>query len=325
MKRRVLLATLLTGVISLTSAPVGVAQEAYPNRPVRIIVGFPAGTTTDILARIYADKLAEHFKERFIIENRPGASSNTAAGTAARANPDGYTLFVATNANSTSVSLYKHLDYAFPGDFAPIALLASAPPVLVVSSALNVNSVPELIALAKAKPGEIMYGSAGVGTGPYMAAELLNMLANIKMTHVPYKGTNEAIADLITGRLSVLFAPLPSVSGFVNDGRIKLLAATPEKRTTVAPNLPTLSELGVKGFDVTLWFGLVAPKGTPPTILKALAEAVQEAAKSDEVKKRLATAGGEPISATLDEFGAFIAKDIPKWAKVIQHAGVELR
>src|ERR1019366_8909177 len=141
-----------------------------------------------------------------------------------------------------------------------------------------------------------MYGSAGVGTGPYMAAELLNMLANIKMTHVPYKGSNEAIADLITGRLSVLFAPLPSVSGFVNDGRIKLLAATPEKRTTVAPNLPTLSELGVKGFDVTLWFGLVAPKGTPPTILKALAEAVQEAAKSDEVKKRLATAGGEPIS-----------------------------
>lgn len=323
MKRRNLIGAVLTALAAIAAPQIAATQDAYPSRPIKIIVGFPAGTTTDILARIYGDKMGELLKTRFVIENMPGAASNTAAAAAARAEPDGYTLFVGTNANATSVSLYKNLRYAFPGDFAPIALLASAPPVLAVSPKLNVNSVQELIALAKSKPGEVMYGSAGVGTGPYMAAELLNMLAGIKMTHVPYKGTNEALSDLVTGRLSVLFAPLPSVAGFVNDGRIKLLAATPEKRTSVAPTLPTLAESGVAGFDVTLWFGLLAPKGTPAPILAMLAKAVEDAAKSEDVKKRLAAAGGEPISATLGDFAAFIAKDIPKWEKVIRHAGVE--
>jgi tripartite-type tricarboxylate transporter receptor subunit TctC len=321
--RRVVPSALLLAFAAVPVAPATLAQNTYPTRPVRIIVGFPAGTTTDILARIYADSMARQLKGTFVIENVPGAASNTAAATAARADADGHTLYVATNANSTSVSLYKNLRYEFPGDFEPIALLAGAPPVLAVSAKLDVNSVKELIALAKAKPGEVMYGSAGVGTGPYMAAELLNMMAGIKMTHVPYKGTNEAVADLITGRLSVLFAPLPSIAGVAKEGKIKLLAATPERRTSVAPDLPTVAEAGVAGFDVTLWFGLLAPKGTPREILKSLADAVTEAAKTEEVRKRLAMAGGEPLSATLDDFKAFIAADIPKWAKVIQHAGVQ--
>lgn len=314
----------LTALLSLTVASLAQAQQSYPNRPVKIIVGFPAGTTTDILARIYADKLSDHFKQRFIIENLPGAASNNAAAVAARAEPDGYTLFLATNVQSVSVTLYKKPRYEFPGDFAPISLLASAPPVLVVSPSLGVNSVQDLIKIAKARPGEIFYGSAGVGTGPQLAAELLNMMAGIKLVHVPYKGTNEAAADLLGGRISVLFAPLPTVAGFISSGQLKALATTPAKRPSVAPNLPTIAESGVPGFDITLWFGLVAPKGTFPEILKAVAAGVEKAMQNEDVKKSLAVNGGEPISASLDDFAAFIAKDIPKWGKVIDYAGLKV-
>ena len=322
MNRRLSFAALSACVLLAISA--AYSQDAYPTRPVKIIVGFPAGTTTDILARIYGDKLSERLGQRFIIENMPGGASNTAAAAAARAEPDGYTLFVATNANSASVSLYKTLRYDFPGDFSPISLLASAPPILVVSPTLGVNTVKELIAYAKERPGEVMYGSAGVGTGPQLAAELFNMEAGVKLTHVPYKGTNEAVADLLTGRLSVLFAPYPSVAGFVKDGRLKALATTTEKRSSVAPELTTIAEAAIPGFDVTLWFGLVAPKGTPAPILKTLADAVEEAKKSDDLKRRLAASGGEPISAALDEFAAFIRADIPKWKKAIEHAGMKI-
>jgi tripartite-type tricarboxylate transporter receptor subunit TctC len=322
MKRRFLLA-MLAGSVVAASLPAR-SQDAYPNRPVKIIVGFPAGTTTDILARIYGDKLSERLGQRFIIENQPGGASNTASAAAARAEPDGYTLLLATNANSASVSLYKTLRYDFPGDFAPISLLASAPPILVVSPSLGVSTVKELIAYAKARPGEVMYGSAGVGTGPQLAAELFNMEAGVKLTHVPYKGTNEAVSDLLTGRLSVLFAPYPSVAGFVKEGRLKALATTTEKRSSVAPELPTIAEAAIPGFDVTLWFGLVAPKGTPAPVLKVLADAVDTAKQSEDVKRRLAASGGEPIFASLDDFAAFIRADIPKWKKAIEHAGMKI-
>lgn len=315
---------LLVAAVLVAGVPLATAQQSYPDRPVKILVGFPAGTTTDILARIYADKLSETFKMRFVVENLPGAASNNAAAAAARAEPDGYTLYLATVANSISVSLYKKLRYEFPGDFAPISLLASAPPVLVVSPSLGVSSIADLIRVAKAKPGEIMYGSAGVGTGPQLAAELFNMMAGVKLVHVPYKGTNEAAADLIGGRLSVLFAPLPTVAGFIADGRLKALATTTAQRTSVAPDLPTIAESGVPGFDVTLWFGLVAPKGTPRQILSSLAAAVEDAMKSNDVKKALATNGGEPIAASLDAFASFIAADVPKWAKVVEFAGLKV-
>lgn len=322
MNRRLAMGALLAAFGSLSIGPAAQAADTYPDRPIHLIVGFPAGTTTDILARIYAEKMGKLLNATFVVENMPGAASNNAAATAAHSAPDGYTLFVASNANTTGMSLYKDLRYKIPEDFEPISQLASAPPVLAVSNQLGVNSVQELIALAKKKPGEVLFGSAGVGTGPYMAAEVLEMLAGIKMTHVPYKGTNLALTDLMTGRISVLFAPLPSVSGVAKSGKIKLLASTPAKRPSVAPDLPTIAESGVKGFDVTLWFGLVASKGTPRPILVKLANAVQATGKSEDVKARLALAGGEPMTLTLDDFGVFLKNDVPKWAAIVKHAGL---
>jgi tripartite-type tricarboxylate transporter receptor subunit TctC len=319
MKRLLALSILATLAVVASAS----AQE-YPTKPVRIIVGFPGGTSTDALTRIYADKLSEHFNQRFIVENMPGAASNTAAAAAAKADADGYTLYLATNANAISVSLYKNLRYKFPDDFAPIGLLASAPPVLSVSSGLGVSSVKELIAAAKQRPGEISYGSSGVGTGPQLAAELFNMMTGIKLTHIPYKGTNEAVTDLLTNRIGVLFSPLPTVAGLGKEGRLKVLATGSGKRSIGAPDLPTIAEAGVPGFDVSLWFGLVAPKGTPPAILKAIAAAIEKAHQNDDVKLRLAANGGEPMKASLEDFAAFIAKDVPKWAKAVEHAGMKI-
>jgi tripartite-type tricarboxylate transporter receptor subunit TctC len=315
------------GLIAFAAAfmPAGAsAQQAYPERPVRVIVGFPAGSATDIISRIYADKLSEQFNQRFIIENMPGAATNNAAAMVARAEPDGYTLFVASNAQSISVSLYKKLRYEFPGDFAPISLIASSPTMLVVSPALKVNSVQELIKEAKARPGEITYGSAGVGTGPQLAAELLGALTGIKLTHVPYKGTNEAVADLLTGRISMLFAATPVVAAHIQDGRLKALAMTSEKRTSVAPDLPTVAESGVPGFDVTLWFGLVAPKGTPANVLQSVASKVEAIQRGEDVVNRLKTVGAEPKAASLDAFSSFIVSDIPKWTKAVEHSGLKI-
>jgi tripartite-type tricarboxylate transporter receptor subunit TctC len=325
MKRRTLLSALLAGAVVVTGMTVASAQDSYPSRTVRVIIGFPAGGATDILTRIYVEKLNQRFNGRFVVENMPGAVSNNAAAVAARAAPDGYTLYVATNTNTTNMSLYKNLRYEFPGDFAPVAMLAGAPPVLVVNTALKINSVRELVAAAKARPGEIMYGSAGIGTGPYMAAELLNMLAQIKMAHVPYRGTNEAIADLLTGRISVILPPLPIIAGFMKDDRLKVLAVTTEKRSASAPDLPTVAESGVPGFDVTTWFGIVAPKGTPLAIRKALAEAIEDIGRGEDTRKRLAAAGGELMPLSLDGFGEYMDKDVPKWAKVIEFAGVKIQ
>lgn len=324
MKRLLVIGALLAAFVSLESATMGWAQDAYPSRPVRVVVGFPAGGATDIVTRIFADRLGERLNARFVVENMPGGSSNNAAAAAARAQPDGYTLFVATNTNTTNVSLHKNLRYQFPGDFAPVGMLATAPTVLVVNTALNINSVGELIAAAKTRPGQIMYGSAGLGTGGFMAGELLNMMAQIKLAHVPYKGTNEAVTDLLTGRISVILPPFPIIAGFVGDNRLKLLAVTGSKRSAFAPDLPTVAESGVPGFDVTTWSALVAPKGTPEPIRKILADAIEEMARSEDVKKRVAAAGGEPLALSLDKLNAFMTAEVPKWAKVIEFAGVKV-
>jgi tripartite-type tricarboxylate transporter receptor subunit TctC len=300
------------------------AQQSFPDRPVRVVVGFPAGSATDILSRLYVAKLNEDFGGRFVVENMPGAATNTAAAMVARAEPDGYTLFVASNAQSISVSLFRQLRYEFPGDFALISLLAGLPTVLVVGPGLQVNSVQELVAAAKARPGEITYGSAGVGTGPQLAAELLGMHTRTKFTHVPYKGTNEAVADLLTGRISMLFAAVPVVVGFIQDGRLKALAVTSGKRTTVAPDLVTVAESGVPGFDVTLWFGLVAPKGTPPHILRLIASKIETIQSGQDIKQQLAKIGGEPLIGSDEEFAAFIARDIPKWKNAVDHSGLKI-
>jgi len=322
MRFRVL--TLFAAAIAALSVNASSAQRSYPDKPVRVVVGFPAGTATDILSRVYVNKLNEEFGGRFVVENIPGAATNNAAAMVARAEPDGYTLFVASNAQPISMSLFRRLRYEFPADFALISLLVSSPTLLVVGPGLKVNSVPELVAAAKAKPGELTYGSAGVGTGPQLAAEILAMRTGTKFTHVPYKGTNEAVADLVTGRISMLFAAAPVVAGFIADGRLKALAVTSAKRTSIAPNLITVAESGVPGFDVTLWFGLVAPKGTPPQIVNLLANRIEAMKQGDDIKQQLARIGGEPLIGSGQAFADFVANDAPKWKQAIEHAGMKV-
>ena len=300
------------------------SARAYTDKTVRIIVGFPAGSGTDIFARMFADKLSMHFKGRFVVENMPGAASNNAALAASRAQPDGTTLFFATNANAISVSLYKQLRYRFPEDFDAITLVATAPQVLVVNPNLGFNSAQDLIAAAKQRPGEILAANAGVGGGSHLAAEMLNLMAGVKITHVPYKATSEAMTDLIGGRVSMTFSILPVVSGFVAEGKLKALAVTSEKRLPSAPDIPTLAEAGVPGFEVIQWFGFMAPKGTPQPILEALAGAIEAALKEDDVQKRIADNGGEPRLASHEDFVRFIHNDIRQWGKAVEHAGIKI-
>lgn len=299
--------------------------DSYPTRPVKIIVGFAAGGTVDALTRIYADRLSKYFGKQVIVEDIPGAGGNIASAAVARAQPDGYTLLLATSANTVGVSLYEKLNYQFPGDFEPIAALASAPMAIVASPKLDANSVKELVAAVKAKPGQILFGSAGVGTGTHMAAELFEMETQTTMTHAPYKALNAAMLDVMEGRISVLFSPLGTVIGQIKSGKLKALAVTTERRSTLAPEIPTIAESGLPGYDVTLWIGLVAPKGTPPEVLQAVGKAVAAAQQNSDLAPNLLAAGGEPISISFANFGEYMRKDVQTWATVVQHTGIKIK
>jgi tripartite-type tricarboxylate transporter receptor subunit TctC len=322
-RRSVVTGLLATSAIVLSAMPS--SSQEYPARPIKVIVGFAAGGTVDAITRIYAEKLSRHLGQPLVIENQPGAGGHIASAAAARAPADGYTLFIATNANTTGVSLYEKLNYSFPDDFEPIGLLAGAPSALVVSPAVKINSVKELVDVAKAKPGELIYGSAGTGTGTHMAAEWFQMATQTKLTHVPYKGLGPAMADLMGGRLSILFSPYGTVSGLITSGKVKGLAITTERRSSLAPDLPTMVEGGIPDFDVTLWLGLVAPRNTPAPVLDAVAKAIAEVQADKDLAARLATAGGEPIASSRSEFAHFMKKDITRWAKVVDYAGVRIK
>jgi tripartite-type tricarboxylate transporter receptor subunit TctC len=300
----------------------GHAQASYPTRPVRIICGFPAGTSADIMARIYAQKLSEKYGQQFLVENRLGASGNLAAEAVARADADGYTLLLGTVANSISVSALKTLSHDFGADFAPIAVVSSAPNILVVSDGTGVTSVQGLVRLAKER-SDLFFGSAGVGTAPHLSGELFNMMTGVKLTHVPYRGNSQGLVDLVSGRLHAIFAPAPTLAAFVQDQRVKALAVTSAKRSAQHPQLPTLAESGLPGFDTAIWYGFLAPKGTPPQILKMLAEGLVAVGEDSDVKTQLARNGAEPFSLTLDEFAAFIAQDIKKWRNVVEFAQIK--
>ena len=320
MKR--VLASLLVGLL-LTFGGIASAQEAWPSRPVRILVGFPAGTSSDIMARIYAQRLSEHFKRPFLVENRTGLGGNLAAQAAAKAPADGYTFLLATVANTISASVYKDLGYDFIEDFRPVARLASAPNVLVVGPSLNVSSVRELIDAAKAQPGKLFFGSAGIGTAPHLSGELFNLMAGTRMVHVPYKGNAQGLLDLADGRLSMVFAPAPTLAAFLKDGRVKALATTAAKRSAFLPDLPTLSESGLTGFDTSIWYGLVALKGTPQAAIAGVADVALKATDTPEMRALLATNGADPMPAGTEEFGRFMSEDVRKWAKVVEFANVK--
>jgi tripartite-type tricarboxylate transporter receptor subunit TctC len=302
------------------------AHAEYPTRTVKIICGFPAGTTLDIVTRIYAQKLEAALGQPFVVENKVGASGNIGAEAAAKSAPDGYSLGVGGIAQAISMSLFKNINYDLVKDFEPVAYMSISPHVLVVNASLGVNSVQELIALAKKEPGKLNYGTAGVGTAPHMSGELFSQLAGVKLAHVPYRGTNMAIIDLLGGRLSLMFAPTPTAAPHIKDSRLKFLAITSLKRLSLLPGLPPLAETpGLAGFESSIWQGLWAPKGTPKEIVQRLHDVMNRAAASAEMKTVLAKSGAEPVVASSKEWGDYVQNEVMKWAKVVESAGLKIQ
>jgi tripartite-type tricarboxylate transporter receptor subunit TctC len=312
LKRLILLA-----LIALLPAAAA-AQENYPTRPIHLIVGFGPGSSSDVTARLLAQKLGQRLGQNVVVENRPGASSMLAAELAARAPKDGYTLLMATIANSINVTLMPDKGGNFEKDFAPVALVASIPEILVVTPSLQVNSVNDLIAMAKAKPDALFYGAAGIGSGPHMATELFKKEAGIKMTGVLYPGSAQTVTDLLAGRIQVMFAPVTTVVGLMKDGKVKPLASTEAKRSSVAPDLPTIAEAAIPGFSTGIWYGALAPAGTPQPIVDKLNKAMNEALKDPALLANFGKQGLDPLGGTPTEFAAFIKSENERWAQVIK-------
>jgi len=312
-------AVLLGGVAIVTPAR---AQD-YPNRPVRIVVGFIPGSAADITARVLGNGLGKLLGQQFVVENKPGAGSNLAGEFSAHAAKDGYTLFLGSSANIANQVITPNLGFDMTKDFAPIALATLAPVILVVHPSTGVKSVSELIALAKAKHGEILYASTGVGTAPHLAAELFDTRAGVKMVHVPYQGSPQAVTDLIAGRTAVMFSPASAVIAQVEAGKLTALASAADKRPSIAPNLPTMAEAGMPDFDTSIWFGLMAPAGTRADIIDKLARAVPEAIKSSEAQTALKSQGFDALTGGPEEFARFMVTETAKWNEAAKAAGLK--
>jgi tripartite-type tricarboxylate transporter receptor subunit TctC len=297
--------------------------EDYPARPVRIIVGFPPGAAGDLISRALSAHLGNSLGQQFVVENRPGASSNIATEYAARAPKDGYTLFLGTVANVVNAAVWSKLSFDFSKDFAPIALAATVPVVLVAYPSLGVNSVKELIALAKSKPGQLNFASSGIATTPHLAGALLNVRAGIKLVHVPYQGSSPAITDLLAGRTQIMFSPVSVVLPHVRSGKLKALAWAAPKRSSVLPDVPTVAEVGLPELDASIWFGLMAPTGTPQPILDKLSTTLNKLLKSEAVLSQLKTMGYEPLGGTPEDFNRYVASELRKWTAAVEAAGVQ--
>jgi len=312
-------------LLVLLSAQTVVAQSLYPNRPVKILVGFTPGTAPDIVARILAERFADVWGAPFIIENVQGAGSNIATDRVAKATADGYTLLMGGNsALVINPSLYETLPFDPIKDFTPISQVFIAANVLVVPSESPVKSVPELVALAKAQPGKLSYGHAGVGTSQHLAAELFKYMAHVDIAGVPYRGTTAFMPDLLANRINMSFANIVNVMPLAREGKLRALAITSIKRSRLSPDLPTMAESGFPGFEAVPWFGLLAPSGTPNDVLDQLHGQTVKALAMPELRKKFDDLGLEPVGNTPAEFTAIIRKETPEWAKVIKNAGIKL-
>jgi tripartite-type tricarboxylate transporter receptor subunit TctC len=299
------------------------AQEKYPNRPVRFVVSFAAGGSNDIIARVLCDWLSEHLGQQFIVENRPGGSGNVGAASVISSSPDGYTvMFVGPN-NAISASVFKKLPFDFLRDTAPVGGIMTLINIMVVPPSLPVKTVAEFIAYGRANPGKLNMASPGAGTSPHMSGELFKMLAGIEMQHIPYRGAGPAYPDLMTGKVDVMFDNLPGAVEFVKTGKLRALAVTSAQRSFVFPDLPTIGET-IPGFDVSLYYGVAAPKGTPPEVIAVLNKALNAALADPKMKARIAEFGGTPLSLAPAEFGKLVADETEKWAKVVKTVGLSI-
>ena len=310
-------------LIALLLSPLLAFAQGYPSKPVKMIVPYAAGGTTDVLARIMADKLTQGLGQTVVIEYKPGAGGTIGAEAAAKAPADGYTMVMgAPGSHSTATSLYAKLPYDPVKDFVPIVHVANVPNSIVVHPSLAVKSVPELIAYAKSRPGELTYGSAGTGATTHLTGELFALLANVKLTHIPYKGSGQAMVDLLGGQIQMMFENLPGAATQIRSGKIRGLAVTSLRRSAAFPDLPAVSET-LPGFEVVAWFALFAPAGTPAAIVSRLNAESNKALSLAEVREKIAAAGSDPIGGTSDELARFLANDIAKWTRVTRDAGIK--
>jgi tripartite-type tricarboxylate transporter receptor subunit TctC len=327
MNRLIYMAAVAAMLCAATSALAQIASAgsgaAYPARSIRVIVGFPPGSGADITARVIGAKAGEALAQQVIVDKRPGAASNIAAELAAKSPADGYTLFIGTVANTINATLYPRLPFDFARDFAPVALTTAAPNVLVVHTSVPAKSVKELIALAKIRPGQLNYASAGTGTAPHLSGELFNAMAGVRMVHIPYKGSPPAVTDLLAGEVALMFSPSSTVLPHVKTGRLRALAVTTAARLPSLPELPTVAESGLKGYETITWFGFVAPAKTPQAIVARLNAEIVKVLALPEVRNPFAIQGIEVIGGTPEQFASYIRDEITKWAKVIRLSGAK--
>lgn len=309
--------------LSLAGAGANVGAQRYPTKPIRLIVPLAPGGGMDIMARTIVAKIAEPLKQQVVVENRPGAGNTIASEFVAKSPPDGYTLLMVGIAHSVNPSFYRKLPYDTERDFAPIAFLGASPNILVVHPSLPVKSVPELIKLAKTAPGKINYASAGNGSSPHLAAELFKYLANVDLQHIPYKGSGPALTDLLGGQVAVMFGSLLPTLPHVKSGRLVALATTGEKRSDIAPDLPTVAESGVAGYAAETWFGIVAPAGTDRQVVTRINAEINGILAESDVRKRLQHEGVTPGGGPPVRFEKFISEQIKRWAVVVAKTGLK--
>ena len=317
-------AAVLAGLLCLVGAGSARAQD-YPNKPVRLVVPFSPAGTTDVLARLVGERLSASLGQQFVVDNRPGAAGNIGTAQVAKAEPDGYTLLMGTvGTHAINSSIYPTLPYDPVKDFAPVTLVATVPNVLVVNPEVPANSVKELIALAKEKPGELNFASSGNGTSIHLSGELFKTMAGVDMVHVPYKGSGPAVVDLLGGQVDMMFDNLPSSAPQIKAGKLRPLAVTTKERSPMLPDVPTMAEAGVPGFESYSWFGILAPAGTPEAIVNKLQGEIAKALADPAMRERFAEVGAVPVGDTPAEFADLIAAETAKWAKVVEEAGVKL-
>jgi len=320
--------TLLAAAIMSAAAavvPAGAFAQAFPNKPITIIVPFAAGGTTDILARVIGQGLSAELGQSVVVDNRAGAGGNIGGQMAARAPADGYTLFMGTvGTHAINAALYKKMPFDPVKDFAPLTRVANVPNLLVANPNQPYKSVQELIAYAKANPGKVNFGSSGSGSSIHLSGELFKSLAKVDMQHVPYKGSAPAVTDLLGNQIGIMFDNMPSAIQHVRSGKLRPIAVTTAKRSPELPDVPTIAEAGVPGYEATSWFGMFAPAGTPAPIVAQLNKALVKVLSQPETKKKLADQGAEPVSETPEQFAAFIQAESAKWGKVVKESGASV-
>jgi tripartite-type tricarboxylate transporter receptor subunit TctC len=311
-----------TGALALPLTSHGAWAQAFPTHPVRIIVGFAAGSTTDILARLIGQSLSQRFGQQFIVENRPGAGGNLGAEAVINAAPDGYTLLMVPPAVAANAALYPHLNFDFIRDTAPVAGVVRVPNVVEVNPSVPVHTIPELIAYAKSNPNKLSFASAGIGTASHLAGQLFNVMNGVQIQHVPYRGDGPAMADLIAGQVQVGFATMTASIGHIRANRLRPLAVTTVKRSDALPGVPSVSEF-VPGYEASSWFGVAAPRKTPDAIVAMLNQAINAGLADATLKTRIADMGGMVLTGSPADFGKLIADETSKWGKVIRDAGIK--